>query len=143
MGMFKSRAELRAEDAAVFAANAIDRANLVLGRERPGWKGAIRTYGLGAFDFGLERFDQRLSAKFGQVEAGCDRLAMNAGDERCDGVTIGSGEVTKIGWCKQRDIALLGILPRLQASATDAVQAGARFDTSEKIDDVCCLSTHC
>jgi hypothetical protein len=76
------------------ARNAIDQAGLVLDRERPGWKCSIRAFGLSPFDLSLDRLNQlrsiRSLGKLGQIEGGCGRLTMNAGDERRDRMALPS-----------------------------------------------------
>jgi hypothetical protein len=67
---------------------------------------------------------------------------MDAGYECRDRIPFRGRDVTKIDRFKQGEIALLSVLPRLQASGADAAQAGSRFDTGEKIDDISCLCTH-
>src|SRR5947208_2689699 len=113
--------------------NPIDHAPSVLERKRPCRKGAIRTFRLCSFDFGLERLDQvcpvcRLG-KLRQIEIGYGRLIMDARHECRDRIPYRSRDVAKIGGLKQGEIALLGVLPRLQPSGADAAQAGSRLDT--------------
>src|SRR5436190_14135845 len=113
--MFKCGGKSRPKDALSVSGNAIVYAGLVLDRKRPGRKGPIRSFRPGSFDFSLERIDPRQwicgLGKPAKIEAGCGRLIMNASDKCRDRIPFRARDVTKIGRFKQRDIALLSILP--------------------------------
>ena len=114
---------------------------LVLDQNRPA-EGAIPDRRLGAFNLAWSA-STVLIGRLEQIEAELPPTRREHPPRRPRPHTDGGGEVAKIDWLEQGDVALLGILARLQAPGANAVQNGSRFDTSEKVDDVCCLSTDC
>ncbi len=67
---------------------------------------------------------------------------MDASHESRNSISFRDRDIANIGGLEQGKIALLSILPRLQAPGADPVEAGSGFDTGEEIDDIFWLCTH-
>src|SRR6202022_2075300 len=97
MGVLKGRGHSAAKDTPGFSGNAMDQTTLVLDREQPGGKSAVRTFRLCSLDFRPEHIDQFRSlcgsCKPGRVEAGRGRLGMDASHESRNSISFRNRDI--------------------------------------------------
>src|SRR5260370_18027012 len=109
----------------------MDQTTLVLDREQPSGKSAVRTFRLCSLDFGSEHIDQFRSicgsCKPGRVEAGCGRLAMDASHETRNSISFHHRDIANIGGLEQSAKSLFRNLPRPPAPGPGPAPALSGF----------------
>ena len=147
VSMRKRGSELRPKRALMIRRDAIDHARLVLGREGPGRKGAIRAGGLSPLDFCFQHRNLfrplRNARKLRQVETGHVGFAMNAGDECSNRMALERrGHRQNQPAQTKRDSSSGRSSRACTRLAADGVQRRARLDAGQKVDDISCFCAH-